>query len=91
MCIYVHTYHITLAKFSHVQLYPYGLTYSDTQLPPSDDGSSSLIQLSDEFIFYNTSTRFIYVCLYSISIIVYIIMCMDIVSIHMLVYVYLHS
>ena len=63
------------------KLYPFGLAYNDTSLPSSDDGHSSLIRLSEDFVFYNKKSRIVYV-----SMCVYTCLCTCIISVY-LVYI----
>ena len=53
-----------LVLFTFFKLYPFGLAYNDTLLPTSDDGHSSLIHLSEDFVFYNKKSRIVYVSMY---------------------------
>ena len=53
-----------------VQFYPFGVTHGDTALPPPIDGegSSPLITLNEDFVFYDNVVRTTYVrtCTYSV-------------------------
>ena len=43
------------------QLYPFGLDYNDRLMPQSDTVTSTVILLSDDFIFFNKRIKKIYV------------------------------
>ena len=72
------------------KLYPFGLAYNDTSLPSSDDGHSSLIRLSEDFVFYNKKSRIVYVSMY---VCIYVSMYMHnkcLSGIHMYAFTYMY-
>ena len=55
----------SLLTYCLLQFYPYGDSHGDTSLryPYIGEGSSSVITLSQEFVFYGQVVRTAYVCL----------------------------
>ena len=47
--------------FLYIDLLPYGLSANDISVPRSDDGSSGLIMLQQQFCFYGSNESSIYV------------------------------
>ena len=48
----------------HFQLYPFGFGVNDNTVGPTDDGSSPLITLTEDFVYFNQSSRRLFVCEY---------------------------